>query len=321
MKAVVLEGNAVNPGDISWEPFTKLIETKIYDNTTQDEKWDRLAGYDVVITNKVTIDEEVFERFPDIKYVGVNATGYNVVDLMAARKRNIPVTNIPAYSTDSVVQFTWAMILNLASKIDIHEESVKNGDWTRSAAFCYWIAPIQELANKTIGIYGFGNIGRGVAKVAESFGMKVLVCTAHPEKYDAYCSESVSFCDAETLFCSSDVLTFHCPLTPETTGIVNRNTLAMMKPESILINVARGGVVVEEDLAAALRGGTLRAAALDVISQEPMMADSPLIGVPNLVITPHIAWASREARMRLVDIAAENLKGFLEGKPINVVNA
>ncbi len=319
MKAVILEGVAVNPGDIDWSPFTDLVETKIYENTTEENKWDHIGDAEIVITNKVIMDEEVFSRFPQIKYVGVNATGYNVVDTKAAKEHGIIVTNIPAYSTDSVVQHTWALILELASKVSMHNESVQKGDWIRSETFCYWLSPLMELAGKTLGIVGFGNIGRGVAKIGQDFGMKVLVYTANPSKYKEYEADNLQFTDLNTVFEESDVLSLHCPQTAETTGLVNREMLSKMKKNALLINVARGGVVVDQDLADALKEGKIAGAGLDVVSKEPMAKDSVLLGVPNLIITPHIAWASCEARTRLVGIAAENLKGFLAGKPINTV--
>ena len=298
MKAVILEGNAVNPGDISWEPVTSLCETVIYENTLDEEKWERISGCEIVLTNKVAIDEAVFSRFPEIRYVGVCATGYNVVDLEAAGRHGVVVTNIPAYSTDSVVQHTFALLLELTSKISMHDRSVKAGDWTRSLAFCYWLDAPVELAGKTMGIYGFGNIGRGVAKVAEALGMHVLVYTRHPEKYSAFQKDTLRFVSEEELFTASDVLSFHCPLTPETKNLVRAETIAKMKDGVILLNVARGPVVNEADLASALESGKVSGAGVDVISTEPMKPDDPLLHAKNRIITP---------------------QGFLEGKPVNVV--
>lgn len=317
MKAVILEGNAVNPGDLSWEPVTSLCETIIYENTTDAQKWDRLAGCEVVLTNKVVIDEAVFSRFPRIRYVGVCATGYNVVDIEAARRHGVIVTNIPAYSTDSVVQHTFALLLDLASRISIHDASVKNGDWGLSKSFCYWKTAPVELVGKTMGIYGFGNIGRGVCKVAEALGMKVLVYTKHPEKYTGY---PYRFVSEDTLFRESDVLSFHCPLTPETENLVRKETIDKMKDGVFLLNVARGPVVDEADLTEALKSGKIAGAGVDVVSEEPMRPENPLLTAPNILITPHIAWASKEARVRLIEIAAGNLKGFLDGNPVNVVS-
>ena len=259
MKAVILEGSSVNPGDISWEPVTGLCDTVVYENTLDAEKWERIGDCEIVIINKVHMTKEVFERFPRIRYVGVCATGYNVVDVDAAREHGVVVTNIPAYSTESVMQFTWAYILGLASRIQLHNESVKNGDWIRSTNFCYWKESPTELAGKT-------------------------------------------------------------PLTPATTGIINGESISGMKDGVIIVNLSRGPVVNETDLAEALRSGKVAAFGADVISEEPMNADNPLCTAPNCYLTPHIAWATREARERLVDIAAANLKAFLEGKPINVVS-
>lgn len=320
MKGVILEGNSVNPGDISWEPVSRLCDMTIYENTRDEEKWDRIEGCGIVLTNKIEITREVFERFPGIKYVGVCATGYNVVDTAAAKEYGAVVTNIPAYSTQSVVQMTWALILNLASKVEMHDLSVRNGDWTKSESFCYWLESPAELAGRKLGIYGFGSIGRGVAKVGMALGMKVLVFTKHPEKYTEHASDDLCFVSEERLFRESDVITFHCPLTQETTGIVNSRTLSEMKDGVIIVNAARGPIVNEEDLCEALENGKVSGAGLDVISIEPMEEGSPLLKAKNCIITPHIAWASREARIRLIDIAAENLKAFLEGNPVNVVN-
>ncbi|MBR2189170.1 MAG: D-2-hydroxyacid dehydrogenase [Eubacterium sp.] len=319
-KAVNLEASAVNPGDLSWDPVTAVCLVRSYDNTVEEEKWDRIQDAEIVLTNKVIIDEAVFERFPQIRYVGVCATGYNVVDLKAARERGITVTNVPAYSTDSVAQHTFALLLDLCSKVTLHDESVRAGDWSRVQTFCYWKAPVIEIAGKTIGIYGYGNIGRTVARIAKSFGMQVLVYTAHPEKYLDHADGQLTFTDEETLFRQSDFITFHCPLTPETDRLVRKENIARMRDGVILINVARGGLVCEADLAEALRSGKVGGAGLDVVAEEPMPADSPLAGVPNLIITPHIAWASSEARTRLINIVAENIRGWLEGKPQNVVN-
>ena len=319
LKGVILEGNAVNPGDISWDPVCRLCDMTVYDNTLDDEKWDRIAGCGIVMTNKVAITREVFERFPEIRYVGVCATGYNVVDTEAAREHGVVVTNIPAYSTDSVVQMTWALILNLASKVEMHDISVRNGDWIKSDTFCYWLESPVELAGRNLGIYGFGNIGRGVARAGLAFGMKVLVHTKHPEKYADIAADDLRFVTEDELFRQSDVITFHCPLTPETTGIVNRDGISKMKDGVIIINAARGPVVNEVDLCEALESGKVSGAGVDVISFEPMKEDNPLLHARNCIITPHIAWASREARIRLINIAADNLKAFLDGSPINTV--
>lgn len=320
MRAVILEGSAVNPGDISWAPVEALCETSIYESCTEAEKWERLEGADLVLTNKIVMDEAVFSRYPGLKYVGVCATGYDVVDLEAARRHGVTVCNVPAYSTESVVQFTFALLLELCSGVAEHDASVRRGDWVRSENFCYWLRPLTELSGKTMGIYGFGNIGRGVANVAQALGMNVLVHTLHPERYLSYMGPRFRFADAASLFKHADVLSFHCPLTEETRGIICADNLKKMKPGALLLNVSRGGLVVEEALAEALRSGPLAAAAMDVLPQEPMRADSPLLGLPNLILTPHIAWASREARTRLVAVVAENIAAYLRGEPQHVVS-
>lgn len=320
-KAVILEAAAVSPGDLSWAPVTALCDTVLFDNTTEEEKWDRIRDAELVLTNKVIIDEAVLAQFPSIKYIGVCATGYNVVDLDAAAKRGIPVTNVPAYSTDSVAQHTFALLLDLASKITMHAQSVKNGDWTRVNTFCYWNAPIIEIHGKTLGIYGFGHIGKEVAAIAKCFGMRVLVYTAHPEKYRSYEDSRLQFTDADTLFRNSDFITLHCPQTKETTGLICSETIEKMKQGVILINVARGGLVNEQDLAGALKSGRIGGAGLDVIGHEPMQPDHPLLEAPNLLITPHIAWATIEARTRLIETVGANIRAWMEGAPQNVVNA
>ncbi|MCR5623716.1 MAG: D-2-hydroxyacid dehydrogenase [Lachnospiraceae bacterium] len=317
MKAVILEGDAVNPGDISWEPVTEICSTTVFRNTTEVEKWERLTGADAVFVNKVKIDEEVFEKFPQVKYVGVCATGYNVIDLEAAKRHGVTVTYVPAYSTPAVVQHTWGLILELACKIKEHDDSVKRGDWIKSDTFTYWLSPIIELENKTIGIYGYGNIGRRVAEIALSFGMKVLVCTKHPEKYKDSVP-SIEFVSSEDLFKKSDIISLHAPLTTETEGIINEDTLQLCKDGVLIINVARGGLVNEEALYDALNNGKVGGAAVDVISEEPMREGNPLLKASNIIITPHIAWASKEARERLVAQVAENFKCFIEGSPINI---
>lgn len=318
-RIVILEGDAVDPGDIGWGPVEALGETIVHHNTTEEDKWEHIGDADAVLTNKVVIDEAVFERFPRIRYVGVCATGYDVVDVEAARRRGVVVTNVPAYGTRSVVQHTWALLLELASKTAVHAGSVRRGDWTRSKTFCYWLEPTVELAGKTMGIYGFGNTGRGVADVALAMGLDVVVRTLHPEKYAPRADGRLRFVDEDAFFRVPDVLSFHCPLTPATRGLVCAANLAKAKDGVYVLNVSRGPVVVEQDLADALRSGKVAGAGLDVVCAEPMAPDNPLIGAPNLVVTPHIAWASREARRRLVGIVAANLRAFLDGTPRNAV--
>ena len=267
------------------------------------------------------MDDEVFERCKNIKYIGVCATGYNVIDTKAAANRGIAVTNVPAYSTDSVVQLTWAMILEMTCNLNIHNESVKRGDWIKSDVFCYWLKPIMEISQKTIGVVGFGNIGRKVCGIAKNFDMNVLVYTKHPEKYQglAYDNSGISFVPLDEIFKKSDIITLHCPLTDETSEIIRKENIDKMKDGVLLVNVSRGGLVNEEDLKNALVSGKIKGAAVDVVSSEPMQKDNPLLEAPNIIITPHMAWASLEARSRLVNIVADNFKAFLEGRHLNRV--
>ena len=316
MKAVYLEEAAVNQGDLSLEPLTSLMETTVYRNTTEQDKFEHIGDAEVVYSNKVIFDEETFDRLPRLKYIGVCATGYNVIDLSAAARHGVTVTNVPAYSTESVAQLTWGFILECASHISLHNSSVHKGDWVRSEAFCYWLAGITELSGRTIGIVGFGNIGRRVAEIARAFHMNVLIHTAHPEKYTA---EPYTFVDMEELFTRSDILTLHCPMNDDTKEMISAANIARMKEGMIIINVSRGGLVNETDLAEALRTGRVAAAAVDVVSREPMAPDNPLLTAPNMVITPHIAWASLEARQRLIHTVADNVKAYLAGERRNVI--
>ena len=354
MKAVLLEADAVNPGDMTWDPITSIVDTTIYNNTTEDDKYEHIGDADIVFLNKVKMDEELFERCPNIRYIGVCATGYNVIDMEAARRHGVTVTNVPAYSTESVAQLTWGLILESVCHISLHNESVHKGDWIKSDVFCYWLAPVTELFGKTIGVVGYGNIGRRVCEIAGAFNMNVLVHTAHPEKYideknmqqhavenhkpspmgegalradegeiSACFSKyntNIKFVDLDTLLSESDIISLHCPLTSETEGIINKGNIDKMKDGVIIINVSRGGLVVERDLAEALIDGKVSAAGVDVVAVEPMKEDNPLLKAPNITITPHMAWASLDARKRLVDVVAGNFKAFLEGRKENVVD-
>jgi len=318
LKGVLLEAGAIDHGDISFAEIDELVDLTVYENTTEDDKYEHIGDAEVVFVNKVIMDEELFEKCPNIKYVGVCATGYNVVDLEAARKRGVVVTNVPAYSTDSVVQHTWALLLEIACNVASHDESVKKGDWIKSETFCYWKNPSMELSGKTMGIVGYGNIGSKVARIALDFGMKVLVFTAHPEKYAN--EENVVFAGMDEVFANSDIVSLHCPLTDETEKIIKKENIDKMKEGVIIINVSRGGLVNEVDLAQALECGKVKAAAVDVVSVEPMKEDNPLFKAKNILITPHMAWASVEARTRLVNVVADNYKNFLKGIRVNVVN-
>lgn len=317
MKGVFLEEKAINRGDISFDELSELLDLTFYENTTEEDKYEHIGDAEVVFDNKVIMDEELFKRCPNIKYIGVCATGFNVVDLEAARKRDIIVSNVPAYSTDSVVQLTWAMILEQYCNLEIHSQSVKNGDWTESEIFCYWLKPITELSGKTIGIVGYGNIGRKVAEIAKCFNMNVIVNTRHPEKYEC---DGIRFVDKDELFAKSDVITLHCPLTDDTFEIIRRENIDKMKDNVRIVNVSRGGFVNEADLADGLNSGKVLSAGVDVVSKEPMEVDNPLLNAKNIIITPHMAWASVDARKRLVGEITENFKAFLNNEERNVVN-
>ena len=317
MKIVVLDGHALNPGDLSWDGMKALGTFHIYDRTPKEEVVKRIGDAEIVITNKCEITEAIMEQCPSIKYIGILATGYNIVDILAAKKRKIPVCNVPAYSTSAVAQFTVGLILALASRIGEHSQSVMAGDWCGAKDFTYWNAPLVELHGKTMGLIGFGNIGRAVANIVQAMGMKVLVYnrTIYPQLE----TESCRFTDKETLFSKSDIISLHCPLFPETTDLINKDSIAQMKQGVWIINTARGRCIVEQDLADALNCGKIAAAALDVLREEPMNVNNPLLCAKNVLITPHIAWAAKETRQRLMDIAVENVKAFMNGCPVNVV--
>ena len=319
MRAVYLEEGAVNQHDISMAPISDVVETTFFENTTEDNKFEHIGDSEIVFTNKVIFDEETFSKLPNLKYIGVCATGYNVIDLDAARRRNVVVTNVPAYSTESVAQLTWGLIIESVSHIGKHSESVKRGDWVKSEVFCYWIDTMGELAGKTIGIIGYGNIGRRVAEIALAFNMNVLVYTAHPDKYKT-ADFRIKFVSFDELLSQSDIVSLHCPMSNETDRLIRRENIDKMKDGVIIINVSRGGLVDEKDLAEALESGKVSAAACDVVSVEPMRADNPLLKAKNITITPHVAWASREARIRLIDTVASNVRAYLDGQKLNVVS-
>ncbi len=319
MRAVYLEEGAVNQHDISMAPISDVVETTFFENTTEENKFEHIGDSEIVFTNKVIFDEETFEKLPNLKYIGVCATGYNVIDLDAARRHNVVVTNVPAYSTESVAQLTWGLIIESVSHIGKHSESVKRGDWVKSEVFCYWIDTMGELAGKTIGIIGYGNIGSRVAEIALAFNMNVLVYTAHPDKYKAADSR-IKFVSFYDLLAQSDIVSLHCPMSNETDRLIRRENIDKMKDGVIIINVSRGGLVDEKDLAEALETGKVSAAACDVVSVEPMRADNPLLKAKNITITPHVAWASREARIRLIDTVASNVRAYLDGQKLNVVS-
>lgn len=314
MKLTILDGHAVNPGDLSWDMFKDFADVTVYERTPNNLLTDRIGNSDAIFLNKITIDEAILSKCPNLKYIGVLATGYNVIDLDAARKHNITVTNIPAYSTDSVAQHVFALILNWTNLVASHNESVQNGDWCKCPDFCYWNNSLMELSGKTMGIFGYGNIGKKVAKLAEAFGMNVICCSRTKKEG---MPEQVTF---EELLKRSDFVSLHAPLTDATKNMINKDSLKLMKPTAYLINTARGGFVVEQDLVDALNNGEIAGYAADVVLEEPMNPNTPLLGAKNCVITPHIAWAPLETRSRLQKIAYENLKAYIQGKPQNVVS-
>lgn len=318
MKIVILDGYTLNPGDLSWEPLKELGEVTVYERTAPKDVYKRAEGAEVVFTNKVVLDEAVLEKLPSLKYIGVLATGYNVVDVEAAARKGIVVTNIPAYSTSSVAQMAFAHILNIVQRVGYYAQEVSNGKWSRQADFSFWDAPLHELDGKKIGIIGFGNTGRATARIAVGFGLDVY---AYTSKSAMELPADVHKCPSmDELFRKCDIVSLHCPLTETTRELVDARKLDLMKPSAILINTGRGGLVNEQDLADALNSGKIAAAGLDVLSSEPPRADNPLLKARNCFITPHQAWATKEARVRLMQLAVNNLKAFLEGKPVNVVN-
>ena len=317
MKIVVLDGYGVNPGDLSWEKLKQLGELTVYERTAPEDVVKRTEEADVVLTNKVVLSADVMNRLPKLKYIGVLATGYNVVDTEAARAHGVVVTNIPAYSTDSVVQMTFAHILNITNRVAHYARENREGKWVKSKDFCYWDTPLLELSGLTLGVVGLGNIGMKVARVARTLGMEVYAATS---KSSSSLPEGIQKTTFKGLLGVCGVLTLHCPLTPDTRELVNAKTLQMMKRGAIVINTGRGPLVNENDVAEALRSGQLAAYGADVMCQEPPLADNPLLREPNAFITPHVAWATVDARKRLITIAVENIKAFIEGKPVNVVD-
>lgn len=316
MKIVVLDGFTLNPGDLTWVEVEALAPCDIYDRTDPAELVSRAAGREIVLTNKTLVNRAAIRSLADLKYIGVLATGTDVVDVEAARERGIPVTNVPAYGTASVAQTTMALLLELTQNAGHHAQTVRQGRWSKCADFCYWDRPLVELAGLTMGIVGFGRIGRAVAELAHAFGMSVLVLKHGAGSAPPF----VRFADQESLFRHSDVISLHCPLRPETRCLVNAERLSWMKPSAFLLNCSRGALVDEAALAAALNSGRIAGAGLDVLSAEPPSLDNPLLGAKNCFITPHLAWATQAARARLMKIAVDNVRAFLNGRPQNVVN-
>ena len=313
MKIVVLDGYALNPGDLSWDELKAMGEVEIYDRTPPSETVKRASGTEILLTNKTLLMSEELDQLPDLKYIGVLATGFNVVDTEAAKQKGIIVTNVPAYGTMSVAQHVFALIFEFFNGVGSLSEGVRNGRWSRNIDFCYWDKPLIELAELKIGIVGFGNIGKAVALIAEALDMKVIV----NDKTDVSVYENHSI---EELLRESDIVTLHCPMTTATEGIINSDRLRIMKPSALLVNTARGPLVNEKDLAEALNEGIIAGAALDVLSFEPPPEDNPLLSARNCIITPHVAWASLSARRRLMDIAVSNISEYLSGNPVNVIN-
>lgn len=316
MKIIVLDGYGLNPGDLNWNGFEELGELTVYDRTLPSELMERAAGAEVLITNKTLITADNMEALPELKYIGVLATGYNVVDIDAARAHGIVVTNIPAYSTASVAQMVFAHILNITQRVGYYAHENRQGRWTKNADFCYWDTPLLELEGKIMGVVGFGNIGQATARIAQAFGMTVYVYTSKPQFALPFGMKKV---ELDELFAECDVVSLHCPLTPTTKEMVNAERLGKMKTSAILINTGRGPLVNEQDLADALNEGKIAAAGLDVLSVEPSVEGNPLLSARNCFITPHIAWATLEARTRLMEIAVQNLESYLKGKTIHNV--
>lgn len=320
MKIVVLDGFVENPGDLSWEGLSQLGELTVYDRTSltdEQEVIDRIGDAEIVLTNKTPISRRVLDACPNLRFISMLATGYNVVDHVYAAEKGIPLSNIPTYGTTSVAQFAIALLLEVCHHVAHHNDAVHQGRWETSPDWCFWDYPLIELAGKTMGIIGFGRIGRQTGRIAKALGMRILAYDNHP------CDEGREIGDyvpLDYLLSESDVVALHCPLFPETEGIINRETLSKMKPTAILLNNSRGPLVVEQDLADALNNGVIYAAAVDVVSQEPLHGDNPLLSAKNCLITPHISWAPKESRQRIMDTTVENVKAFLSGSPIHVVN-
>lgn len=317
MKIVVLDGYAANPGDLSWDGLKEFGELTVYPRTAREEIVERANEAEIILTNKVGFDDGLFCQLPRLKYIGVLATGFNIIDIVAARKHGIIVTNIPSYSTNSVAQMVFAHILNITNHVAHYAEATRKGVWSSKPDFCYWDTPLPELAGKTLGIVGLGHIGAAVAKIGHDFGMYI---SAYTSKNASTLPEWIQKTTLDGIFSVSDILTLHCPLTEATRNLVNKDTIAKMHPGAIIINTGRGPLVNEADVAEALSSGRLAAFGADVLTSEPPAKDNPLLAQPNAFITPHVAWATLEARTRLMEIAVGNVKAFVEGKPINVVD-
>lgn len=317
MKIVMLDSYTTNPGDLSWASFEKLGDFTAYDRTPAELTVERAKDADILITNKTLLPKSVLEKLPKLKYIGLLSTGYNVVDIEYAKQKNIPVCNVPTYSTLAVAQLTFALILEVYNHVSLHNSAVHAGEWANSTDFCFWKTPLIELGGKTMGIIGFGKIGSAVAKIADAFGMNILCYV--PRKKEQPPIKNFKFVSLDELLKESDIVSLHCPLTPETEKMVNNDFISKMKKNAVLINTSRGAAIDEEALAAALKSGDILAAGVDVLSCEPPKKDNPLLSCKNCIITPHIAWAGYETRQRLVKIVYDNLKSFLDGKTQNNV--
>lgn len=318
MNIVILDGYTVNPGDNPWIELETLGNLTVYERTEQEDVIQQAKNADIILTNKTLLTNEIITALPDLKFISVLATGYNVVDLDTASQKRIPVSNVPGYSPPSVAQHVFAMLLDFTNKVSLHHQAVKNGEWATQKDFCFWKAPLLELKDKKIGIVGFGGIGQKVGTIANAFGMEVLAYAPRPKPAPKYAP--FKFVELEELFKEADVISLHCPLTIENDKFINKSMLSRMKKTAFLINTARGQLINEADLGEALTSGLIAGAALDVVENEPMLPGSPIAGAPNLTITPHIAWATREARARLTAITTQNVSAFINGSPINVVN-
>ena len=317
MKIVILDGHAVNPGDVSWDCFRKFGDVTVYEFTEEHQILERIGDAEIVMTNKTPLTADTFATCPNIKLVCVLATGYNVVDCEAAKARNIPVCNVPTYGTAAVAQFTFSLLLELCNRVGQHDEAVHRGDWANCPYFCFWNTPQMELSGKTFGIIGFGRIGRAVGKIAKAMGMRVI---AYNRSRCPEGEEIGEYVDLDSLLEQSDIISLHCPLTAENTELINTKTISKMKDGANLLNTARGGLLNEQDVADALRSGKLRYAAVDVVSKEPIDPRNSLLTAPNCIITPHMAWAPIESRLRLLDCTVQSIEGFLAGKLVNTVN-
>lgn len=315
---VVLDGYTLNPGDLSWKSLEDIGEVRIYDRTEAKDIPERIGDSDIVLTNKTVLTEETLKACPTVRYIGCMATGYNVIDVAAANKLGMTVTNIPAYGTEAVAQFTMALLLEITSRVGMHSEAVKQGQWSACPDFCFWNAPLMELAGKTMGIIGYGAIGQSVARKAEAFGMEVLAYRRTPDR--SMETEHCHMVSMDEIFEKSDIITLHCPLTAENEEMINRETIGRMKDGVILLNTGRGKLICEADLRDALNSGKVAGAGVDVASVEPVHPDNPLLQAKNLWMTPHIAWAPRETRQRLMDILVSNINAFLDGHPVNEVH-